>query len=121
MELLEILIELKNIYNFKIYKNGVIKSILKAFKRYSLPTPRFQGEKMESVKYIKEDDLKRIREVLKYKNKPVILKLINFGVNVALRISDPQKLKFEDISRNNKIILREQKTGKVRVIQLNKL
>ena len=54
---------------------------------------------MESVKYIKEDDLKRIREVLKYKNKPVILELINFGVNVALRISDLQKLKFQDITR----------------------
>lgn len=74
---------------------------------------------MESVKYIKEDDLKRIREVLKYKNKPVILELINFGVNVALRISDLQKLKFEDITKDNKIILREQKTGKVREIQLN--
>lgn len=74
---------------------------------------------MESVKYIKEDDLKRIREVLKYKNKPVILELINLGVNVALRISDLQKLKFEDITKDNKIILREQKTGKVREIQLN--
>ncbi|MDU1912664.1 tyrosine-type recombinase/integrase [Fusobacterium sp.] len=74
---------------------------------------------MESVKYIKEDDLKRIREVLKYKNKPVILELINFGVNVALRISDLQKLKFEDITKDNKIILREQKTGKTREIQLN--
>ena len=65
---------------------------------------------MESVKYIKEDDLKRIREVLKYKNKPVILELINLGVNVALRISDLQKLKFEDITKDNKIILKEQKT-----------
>ena len=43
---------------------------------------------MKSVKYIKEDDLKRIREVLKYKNKPVILELINFGVKAALSISD---------------------------------
>ena len=75
---------------------------------------------MESVKYIKEDDLKRIREVLKYKNKPVILELINFGVNVALRISDLQKLKFQDITKDNKIILREQKTGKVREIQIGR-
>ena len=47
------------------------------------------------------------------------MELINFGVNVALRISDLQKLKFEDITKDNKIILREQKTGKVREIQLN--
>ncbi len=40
-------------------------------------------------------------------------------MNVALRISDLQKLKFEDITKDNKIILENRKTGKVREIQLN--
>lgn len=46
----------------------------------------------QEVKHIKEDDLKRIREFLKLKNKVVFLSFLNIGINVALRISDLRSL-----------------------------
>nr|WP_307775209.1 tyrosine-type recombinase/integrase [uncultured Cetobacterium sp.] len=74
----------------------------------------------QEVKYLKENDLKRIREYLKLKNKIVILSLVNIGVNVGLRISDLSKLRFENIGRNGLVKLKEKKTGKTREIHLNK-
>ena len=54
----------------------------------------------QEVKHIKEDDLKRIREFLKLKNKVVFLSFLNIGINVALRISNLRSLCFEDIIDN---------------------
>lgn len=55
------------------------------------------NKKGQEVKYIKEEDLKKIREYLAWRNKIVFLEFINFGCNVALRISDLSKLCFQDI------------------------
>jgi integrase len=74
----------------------------------------------QEVKYIKLDDLKRIREYFKLKNKIVMLGLLNIGCNVGMRVSDLTKLKFEDIGKDGIIRLKEQKTGKSREILLNK-
>lgn len=79
------------------------------------------NKKGQEVKYIKEDDLKKIREYLTWKKKVVFLEFINLGCNVALRISDLSKLCFEHIDeRNWKIELIEKKTKKKRIIKLNK-
>lgn len=73
----------------------------------------------QEVKHIKEDDLKRIREFLKLKNKVVFLSFLNIGINVALRISDLRSLCFEDIIDNRYIEIKETKTRKKRVVVLN--
>lgn len=41
-----------------------------------------------------------------------------FAVNVALRIGDMRQIKFEDIN-DDKLIIREQKTSKLRIVTLN--
>lgn len=80
------------------------------------------NKKGQEVKYIKEEDLKKIREYLAWRNKIVFLEFINFGCNVALRISDLSKLCFQDIDEKNwKIELIEKKTKKKRIIKLNKV
>lgn len=77
------------------------------------------NKKGQEVKHIQEDDLKRIREYLKLKNKIVLLSFINIGVNVALRISDLRNLRFEDIIDGRYIEIKETKTKKRRIISLN--
>lgn len=77
------------------------------------------NKKGQEVKHIKEEDLKRIREYLKLKNKIILLSFINIGVNVALRISDLRCLKFEDIIDHKYIEVKETKTKKRRIISLN--
>lgn len=80
------------------------------------------NKKGQEVKYIKEEDLKKIREYLAWRNKIVFLEFINFGCNVALRISDLSKLCFQDIDEKNwRIELIEKKTKKKRIIKLNKV
>lgn len=79
------------------------------------------NKKGQEVKYIKDEDLKKIREYLAWKKKIVFLEFINFGCNVALRISDLSKLCFQDIDEKNwRIELIEKKTKKKRIIKLNK-
>ncbi|MDO4689822.1 MAG: tyrosine-type recombinase/integrase [Fusobacterium sp.] len=80
------------------------------------------NKKGQEVKYIRTEDLKKIREYLVWKNKIVFLEFINFGCNVALRISDLSKLCFQDIDEKNwRIELIEKKTKKKRIIKLNKV
>lgn len=80
------------------------------------------NKKGQEVKYIKDEDLKKIREYLSWKKKIVFLEFINFGCNVALRISDLSKLCFQDIDEKNwRIELIEKKTKKKRIIKLNKV
>lgn len=74
---------------------------------------------MNNVSYIKTEDLKKMRDLLKYKKKVVALSLLNIGVNVGLRISDLVRLRFEDITSDNLIYLREKKTNKSKIIKLN--
>lgn len=79
------------------------------------------NKKGQEVKYIKEEDLKKIREYLSWKGKINFLEFINFGCNVALRISDLSNLTFQDIDEKNwKLELIEKKTKKKRTIKLNK-
>lgn len=78
------------------------------------------NKKGQEVKYIKDEDLKKIREYLLWKNKIPFLSFVNIGCNVALRISDLSRLSFEDIDEKNwKIELVERKTKKKRTIKLN--
>lgn len=74
---------------------------------------------MGNVKHIQTEDLNRIRDYFHWRNKTVILNLINIGVNVALRISDLQNLKFQDINEDGTIRVKEKKTKKIRIIALN--
>ena len=74
---------------------------------------------MGNVKHIKTEDLNRIRDYFHWRNKIVILNLINIGVNVALRISDLQNLKFQDVNEDGTIRVKEKKTKKIRIIALN--
>ena len=73
----------------------------------------------QEVFYIKKRDLKKLRDYFYKKEKFVILALINVGINVALRISDLGKLKFEDIDDEWKIKLKETKTKKIKYVKLN--
>lgn len=73
----------------------------------------------QEVFYIKKRDLTKIRNYFFKKEKFVILALINVGINVALRISDLGKLKFEDIDDEWKIKLKETKTKKIKYVKLN--
>ena len=59
------------------------------------------NKKGQEVKYIKTEDLKKIREYLRYKNKITFMSFVNIGVNVGLRISDLSTLRFENIDRRN--------------------
>ena len=78
------------------------------------------NKKGQEVKYIKTEDLKKIREYLKYKNKISFLAFVNVGVNVGLRISDLSTLRFENIDRRNwNYTLIERKTKKKRIIKFN--
>ena len=78
------------------------------------------NKKGQEVKYIKTEDLKKIREYLKYKNKITFLAFVNIGVNVGLRISDLSTLRFENIDRRNwNYTLIERKTKKKRIIKFN--
>lgn len=74
---------------------------------------------MNEVRYISAEDLQRIRGLFMYRNIPVMLNILNIGVNVALRISDLLRLKFEDIRSDNTIYIKEKKTGKTKIIKLN--
>ena len=77
------------------------------------------NKKGQEVKYIKTEDLKKIREYLKYKNKITFLAFVNVGVNVGLRISDLSTLRFENIDRRSwTYTLIEKKTKKKRLIKL---
>lgn len=76
---------------------------------------------MTLVYAIKKKDLIKIRNYLEQNNLIVILGIVNIGVNVALRYSDLSRLKFEDIDKSNKIVLKEKKTNKVREIKLNRV
>lgn len=76
---------------------------------------------MVEVRYIDIADLKKIREFFYYRDRVVMLCLLNFGVNVAIRISDLLNLKFEDIPKNNIISIVEKKTNKRKVFPLNKV
>ena len=64
----------------------------------------------QEVKYIKLDDLEKIRKYFKDKNKVVMLGLLNIGCNAGMRVSDLTKIKFEDIGKDGIIRLKEQKT-----------
>ena len=78
------------------------------------------NKKGQEVKYIKTEDLKKIREFLRYKNKITFLSFVNIGVNVGLRISDLSTLRFENIDRRNwNYTLVEKKTKKKRIIKFN--
>lgn len=80
---------------------------------------------MNKVYPIKNEDLKKMREYFLLKNNIVMYHLLNIGVNVALRISDLLKLKFEDIEKipNKRMIakIKEQKTGNIRTVLFNEV
>ena len=75
---------------------------------------------MTEVRYISDEDLKRIRELFTYRNVPVMLNLLNMGANMTLCISDLLNLKFEDIKSDNTVFVKEKKTQKGKIIKLNK-
>lgn len=74
---------------------------------------------MNEVRYIEKNDIKRIREYFKYRNRIVMLNMMNIGINIAIRISDLHKLRFEQIPKSGIFNIKEQKTGKRKVIVFN--
>lgn len=93
------------------------------FKKYiiELKNNEYGGRNMGTVYAIEKEDLTKIRDYFEKNNQIIMLGILNIGINVALRYSDLSSIKFEDISKNNKIILKEKKTGKIREIKLNNL
>jgi len=73
----------------------------------------------QEVKKINEDDIPRIKTFYK-KTHIRMYALFTIGINLGLRISDLIKIKFEDITNDNKVFLIEKKTGKKRMIIFNK-
>lgn len=68
------------------------------------------NQKGQEVKRLQEEDLAKIREYLKKTNKVCFLNFINIGVNVGMRISDLAQFRFEMITRDWKITVKEIKT-----------
>lgn len=77
------------------------------------------NQKGQEVKRLQDEDLARIRQYLKGTNKVCFLNFINIGVNVGLRISDLAQFRFEKITRDWKITVKEVKTGKRRTVVFN--
>lgn len=75
----------------------------------------------KEVDAIELKDIERIRNYLRETNKIVILALLNIGLNTALRFSDLQSLKFEDIEYNNTSKMYEKKTSKKKTIKFNQI
>lgn len=69
---------------------------------------------------ILDDDLKIIRSYLEEKGKVSLLSLINIGINAGLKFSDLVQLRFENISNDEKITIKEARTDKVKTIIFNK-
>ncbi|CAL7891372.1 tyrosine-type recombinase/integrase [Fusobacterium necrophorum] len=78
-----------------------------------------KDRKGQEVFCITSEDLQKLRKF--FKNRPIILAITNLGCNMALRGSDLIKLKFEDIEADNTIRIFEKKTGKCRIIKLNRI
>lgn len=78
------------------------------------------NKKGQEVRYITSNDITRLREYFISNNKPIILAIMNIGLNTGLRISDILNLKFEDIYKDRAKII-EIKTGKSKVIFFNKV
>ena len=66
-----------------------------------------------------QEELENVIRLLKKHATPIYADLFKFGVNVALRISDMLMIKFEDV-QGNELKFKESKTGKTRIITLNK-
>ena len=73
----------------------------------------------QEVKRLQDEDLIKIRAYLREANKICFLNFINIGVNVGLRISDLAQFRFEKMTRDWKMTIKEMKTGKVRTVVFN--
>ena len=65
-----------------------------------------------------EDTIRLIGHLLSIRCNPQMADVWHIGLNLALRISDLLSIRFEDI-HNERLIIRERKTGKLAYIQLN--
>ncbi len=81
MELLEIFFKYLSSFSKKLSKDFDV-IILNLLRRV------FMNKRGQEVKYICQEDLRKLRKYFKLNDKVVILALINIGVNVGLRISD---------------------------------
>lgn len=75
----------------------------------------------QEVKYIKKNDLIKMRLFFLKEEKFVIKSLIDIGVNIALRISDLRMIKFEDIDSRWNLRIKEKKTQKYKQIKFNSI
>ena len=76
---------------------------------------------MEKVDAIKnKNEIETIKRLLKKDYGQIYYDIFSVGLNVALRISDLLNIKFSDIDFDNqKLIIKEKKTKKTRIIKLN--
>lgn len=74
---------------------------------------------MAEVQAIKDNDtIHLIGHLLSIRFNPQMADVWHIGLNLALRISDLLSIRFEDI-KDDRLIIRESKTGKLANIQLN--
>lgn len=73
---------------------------------------------IKEVKYLKKQDIEKLREYFEKKNKIVLLGIVNISVNTGLRISDVLDLKFENIKKDTCVVI-EKKTNKKKEIFFN--
>ncbi|EGR0712977.1 site-specific integrase [Vibrio alginolyticus] len=74
---------------------------------------------MAEVQAIKDDDtIRLVGHLLSIRCHPQMADVWHIGLNLALRISDLLSIRFEDI-HDDRLIIRESKTGKLANIQLN--
>lgn len=79
----------------------------------------FWGDEMNFVEPIRDPDkVEDIAEYLKFKNERDYIMWM-MGIYSGLRISDILKLKVRDVKNKQHIILREMKTGKQRIFEIN--
>lgn len=74
---------------------------------------------MTEVQAVKDlDSIRLITHLLGRRHSQQMADIWSIGINLALRISDLLSIKFSDIEKD-RLILREQKTGKLAKIQIN--
>jgi len=75
---------------------------------------------MNTVEAVKtKEEIKRVEDLLRKHGSDLYADLWRIGVNLSLRISDLLALKYDDI-KDGHLTIKEGKTGKKRVIRVNK-
>lgn len=75
--------------------------------------------KLKSAEHLEEIEVNKLLKYLQQNCIWTYYALVRLGISTALRYSDLSQIRWKDILGRNKLIIKEQKTGRVREIPLN--